>query len=125
MDNKKIIALATVGVAMMLALRYYWLKREQYTSKPRIILFHATWCGYCKRYLATGLFERVGSCLRKQVEFLAVNADQQPDLVSRYGIKGFPSIIAVSGSGSKIAGFVGDRDNPEHLKAFALKAAGY
>ena len=91
MDPQRLIAIAAIVLALALAYRCY--RKERFTGKPRVMMFYATWCKYCKRYRATGLFDRVGAKLRSQIEFVSVDADKQPALVDRYGIKGFPSII--------------------------------
>lgn len=96
-------------------------------SGAKVILFHATWCGYCKEYLSqkfegsdkntfdyTAAREDV-----KGVAFEKVDADENSELTAKYGIKGFPTIIGVNAQGEKVAVFEGDRFDSDALASFA------
>lgn len=96
-------------------------------SGAKVILFHATWCGYCKEYLTktvdgsdkntfdfTAAREDV-----KGIAFEKVDADEDADLTAKYGIKGFPTIIGVNAQGEKVAVFEGDRFDSDALAKFA------
>lgn len=107
-------------------------KIEKYTednpkSKPKVLLFHAPWCGYCKEYLSTKVdngkkntFETVASREdMRSIEFEAIDGDANAELTSQYGIKGFPTIIAVNANGDKMGVFEGDRYDIKQLADFA------
>lgn len=101
---------------------------ERYTeSKPKVLLFHAPWCGYCKEYLSTKVeggkkntFETVASRQdMKAIQFETIDGDANSALTSQYGIKGFPTIIAVNANGEKMGVFEGDRYDVKQLADFA------
>ena len=93
----------------------------------KVILFHATWCGYCKEYLTKKVdgsdqntFDFTASRDdMKSIAFEKVDADEDSELTSKYGIKGFPTIIGVNAQGEKVAVFEGDRYDSNELAAFA------
>jgi thiol-disulfide isomerase/thioredoxin len=70
--------------------------REDFESQPATLkLFYADWCGHCKRFKPT--FENeLPRAIRNSglgCKLVAINADEQPDLVRRYNVKGFPTMI--------------------------------
>lgn len=54
-----------------------------------VLIFHATWCGYCKQ--AMSKFK--DAVAQSKGKVILVDADKNRDLVDEYGIEGFPTII--------------------------------
>lgn len=67
----------------------------------KLIEFYTTWCMYCKN-------ERIEleSLKDSDIWIGIVDGDESPNLVQKYGIKGFPTFILLK-DGEKIAEFVG------------------
>lgn len=140
-STSTLLVLAGLVIAIALIARYtkqttthalQMTSIERYTdenpqSKPKILLFHAPWCGYCKEYLSTKVdngkkntFETVaGREDMKAIRFEAIDGDANSALTSQYGIKGFPTIIAVNANGEKMGVFEGDRYDVKQLADFA------
>jgi len=71
--------------------------------------FSTEWCTYCKQLDAvTWPDSRVQSWLKEHSIAVQLDADQEPELVRRYGIRGYPTIVFLNPDGSlagKIVGF--------------------
>jgi protein disulfide-isomerase A6 len=101
-------------------------KLEQFDEpKLKVILFHATWCGHCVKYLASDVFlktyhtEVKNSPMLAGVVFEQLDYDKNKELADKYDVSSFPSIVAVSGKGVLVGEFKGDRYNKDELIKFA------
>lgn len=83
---------------------------------PKVMLFHATWCGHCEKYLASGIFDKASETAG--IPFEKYDADKNEELREKYDITSFPTIIGVNKKGDK-SEFTGDRDNTKSLLEFA------
>ena len=93
------------------------LKVIQGTCK--IVLFHATWCGYCKKFMPHwDQFKKInGSTLNgKKIELVEVESSEK-ELINENDIQGYPTVKGMRDDGSVVV-FEGDR-TLEGLKEFA------
>lgn len=69
------------------------INREEFEAKIRegkvVVDFYATWCGPCKQLLP--ILEDVNN-EREDVEIYKVNADENPDLLTKFGIRSIPTV---------------------------------
>lgn len=95
---------------------------EQYMNggeSPKVMLFYATWCGHCEKYLSSGLFDKVsGSKDVQGVSFQKLDADKNEDLREKYDVTSFPTILGINNKGEKV-GFEGNRNMESDLISFA------
>lgn len=98
---------------------------EAEQRKPQVILFHAKWCKYCVEYLSANLpesgknaFDTAADTLGNTVIFYKADVDEERDLIEKYNITSFPSIIGVSSDGTSIP-FSGNRNDATALATFA------
>jgi thiol-disulfide isomerase/thioredoxin len=84
--------------------------REDFDSQPATLtLFYADWCGHCKKLKPTFDRELPQALQRKRMpcKLQSVNADDHPELVKKYNIKGFPTMILQSNG--RLVEYNGDR----------------
>ena len=89
----------------------------------KIALFKADFCGHCKDYLRSNVFEDTYTTIKgkdnfRGVVFVTYDYDQNKQLAEQYNIESFPSIIAIDGAGNMLNTFDGDRYNKEDLVKF-------
>lgn len=61
---------------------------------PFVVMFYAPWCGHCKK-AKPDYVEFANKVDPSEVNVYRVDADADPQLSKRFGVKGFPTIIAV------------------------------
>ena len=87
------------------------------------MLFYATWCSHCERYLQSGKWESLSKDLTKSydVVFVKYDFDKNKDKGEQYRISSFPNIIAEDKSG-KVYRFQGDRSKDVDVELFIKNA---
>lgn len=89
---------------------------DQHTGRsdlPVVVDFWAPWCGPCK--VMAPHFEEAARRLATKARFAKVNADEEPALSARFGIRGIPTSIVFK-QGREIARQAGAMDLNTLLK---------
>lgn len=67
----------------------------------KVLKFSADWCNPCKA------LKKIIEDNDFEAEFTEVNVDYDFDLVTKYAVRGFPTLVAVDDEGNEIKRFVG------------------
>ena len=59
---------------------------------PVLVDFKTTWCGPCKALLP--ILRELSDERAGRLKVVTVDADESPALASRFGVRGFPTVIA-------------------------------
>jgi thioredoxin len=93
----------------------------RWSPVPVVVEFYATWCGNCRRIAPV-----LGELAREfapRVRFVKVNADENPELVSRFGVSSTPTLFVLAGD-DRVTSLVGAQPTPI-LRALFDVAAGH
>jgi thiol-disulfide isomerase/thioredoxin len=104
-------------------------KIEGFEESPaaKVILFHTSWCGYCKEYLSTllpatnkNVFDTVASNLEPlgKITFEKADGDKSTELAGTFGVKSYPTIVGKDKNGKNWI-YQCNRDNVQELEQFA------
>lgn len=69
----------------------------------KVLKFFATWCSPCKMLSAT--LEN----MQLPVEVIEVDIDKDPEMAKKYGVRGVPTMVLISGE-EEVRRFVGAGD---------------
>jgi len=85
-------------------------KREQ---KPIMVDFYTDWCGWCKRLDKDTYGDSRVQKLAGQFICVKVDGNRNADLIGKYNIRGYPTILFLDSNGNivqQIPGYVGPAD---------------
>jgi len=79
-------------------------------TKPKLLLFHAKWCGHCVHFMPTFLKLKHEYADLDKIDLISIQEEQKggKELIEEYGIQGFPTIKLYDGN--KIHDYNGGRD---------------
>jgi len=61
---------------------------------PMIVLFFASWCGYCKEFKP--IYTELATKVKDTITLYAVDCDKNKSLASTYHITGFPTLVCIT-----------------------------
>ena len=104
--------------------KYMELKKQQYIMKGgsdtnTLYLFKAEWCPHCVNFTETWDF--LQKDMKGKVNFIAYDADKDKDIIKKYNVEGFPTLMLKTKD--KVIEYVGER-NIDGIKQFVKEYSG-
>lgn len=65
------------------------------SSEPVVVDFWAEWCGPCK--MMSPIVDEISNELSGKVKVVKINIDENPNVPTKYGIRGIPTFIVFKG----------------------------
>ena len=65
------------------------------SDKPALVDFWAEWCGPCKQL--SPILEEISNEMNDKVFFAKHNIDEQPNIPTKYGVRGIPTMLLFKG----------------------------
>ena len=65
------------------------------SDKPTVVYFWAEWCGPCKQIGPS--LEEISDEMKDQVTITKHNIDEEPNIPTKYGIRGIPTMLLFKG----------------------------
>src|SRR5436190_18374367 len=82
---------------------------EAAKKEKKIVMvdFSTSWCGFCKKLDAeTFSNDKVKTFLKEKTIAIKVDGDKEKDLVRKYGIRGYPTLVFVDSEGKEVGRLV-------------------
>jgi thioredoxin 1 len=86
-----------------------WEPKVVRSDVPVIVDFWAPWCPWCTRFIPD--FDSLSEQYTGKLAFAKVNADTSPEICSKYGVQGLPTLKFFCG-GKPLAEIVGYMPKP-------------
>ncbi len=98
-----------------------FIQQLQAANRPTVVDFWAPWCVPCRR--TKPVLDKLAEEFAGQVDFRAINADEQPDLLRELNIMGIPTLVIVDRTG-QISRLVGAQSPGYYRSMFESLATG-
>lgn len=93
------------------------LKQAEKADKPLMVDFYTDWCGWCKKLDQDTYPDSKVTELSRKFIAVKLNGDKYPDLVKKYKVNGYPSIVFLNSKGVEVSRVVGYQNADTFLKS--------
>ncbi len=90
-------------------------------SKPMMLFFTASWCGYCRQMADEAFTHPQVVSLSNQFVCVLIDADEESDVCRQFHVTGYPTIQFLSPRGVPLERVVGKK--PGHQVMMAMQSA--
>jgi protein disulfide-isomerase-like protein len=132
---KVLVLLAVLSILYLIRNRFF--EKEGFTSsaedfekeiagKKALVLFHADWCGHCKKFIPE--WNEISKIVKDKTDDVmlvkvecgdASNNKKHSEIMKKYSIKGYPTIVSFETSGNH-SEYDGDRSKDGILQFLGL-----
>ena len=105
--------------ALLNSLRTLKIMKEGMDNKEKFVLFHWKNCGHCKRMMPE--WEKFTTKYEGNISVKKIEKDENPSLIEKLGIKGYPTIMLLNGDDSKKETYSGERTSEAFMKFLSNK----
>ncbi len=91
------------------------------STKPLVIDIWAKWCVPCR--VTKPILEKIASEYAENVDFVAINADESPDVVKHLGVLGIPTVLHFE-AGAEMGRIIGAQTEAQYRTMFEALATG-
>lgn len=109
--------LAVAIIIVIIYFIYSWLSSDAFENSKVLILYHAPWCGYCKKFMPT--WHVVKKKYSNQLKFIEINCDDNKSLCEKHGISSYPTIRLLT-KDNKVIDYAGDRSEDDLIKFISI-----
>lgn len=102
--------------AILGSLRGLRIMKEGMSNKEgkKFILFHWSKCGHCKKMMPE--WNKFESSYKGHINVGKVEKDEDPQLIEKMGVKGYPTIMMLDENNNKIADYSGERTSSAFME---------
>ena len=87
------------------------------SGKPLLISFHTSWCGWCKKMKADVYSDqKFQDFATENLVLLLLDGDKDTEMVSKFGIQGYPSYVIQNSKGKTLKTFSGYNKTNEFIE---------
>lgn len=110
-----IASLISIPILIIYLLKSITNESFDYNPHKELIFFSMPGCGHCENFKPTWdlLVKNYGNI--KDIELIQVISNQKPELVEKFEIQGFPTILFIKDS-QKVSEYKGDRSYEDLVK---------
>ncbi|MEE8359851.1 MAG: thioredoxin family protein [Candidatus Omnitrophota bacterium] len=97
------------------------IARAKSAGKPVMIDFYTDWCGWCKKLDSDTYKDKEVLLLSMRFICIKIDGDDRKDLVKKYKVRGYPTILFLGPDGKEIGrlpGFLPARPFAQQMKNF-------
>ena len=94
-------------IAVICAFNYLTSFQENFEASNELVLFHMNGCGHCKKLMPE--WKKFEANNNSEIKTRAVEVNEDPDLIKKHKVDGFPTILLLGENGKKLDTYDGPR----------------
>lgn len=96
------------------------LNIKKASKSGALLIVKQDWCGFCRRLTPT--LSSVSKKLGSAYPIMTLDGDENPDMISKLGVEGFPTLFFIDRSGNIKKKYDGGRSEEELISAICSES---